>query len=65
MTPEQQKRAKVLLRATLDIMNKCDEGPFVENVFDMTAVWDGIECDGSCLRDDINILFDEINMNKP
>jgi len=51
-------RAQVLLQAALDILKKCDDSPYVENVMGVTAFWDGAECDGSCLMEDIKDLFE-------
>ena len=60
MTEEQQERAKILLKATLDILNKCNEGIYVKNVMEVTATWDGTECDGNCLKEDVEYLIDDI-----
>ena len=46
MTEDQQVRAKILIQATIDILKKCDEGIYVKNVLEVTAEWDGVECDG-------------------
>ena len=51
--------AKTLLRATYDILKKQDDTPYVQNVLCLTAIWDGEECDGYCLKDDISYWFDE------
>ena len=50
-----EDRATVLLKAVLDILNKCkcDEGPYVKDFFGETAFYDGTDCYGYCLRDDI------------
>lgn len=61
MTQEQQERAKILLQAALDILNSCDEGMYVKNALEVTAVWDGAECDGYCLKNEVEDLMDEIN----
>lgn len=53
-----EDRASVLLRATLEILNKCDQGPFVKSVFEETAHYDGTDCDGYCLREDIEIYLE-------
>ena len=53
MTEEQQVRAKILMKATIDILKKCDEGMYVKNVLAVTAEWDGVECDGYCLKEDL------------
>ena len=64
MTQKQQDRAKILLKATLDILNKCDEGVSVKNVMEVTAFWDDANCDGECLKDDISDLMYEIKQIK-
>ena len=53
------ERAKILLRATKDILQKCDDSFYVLNALEVTAIWDGVECDGYCLKDDIDAWFEE------
>ena len=48
-----EDRATVLLKAVLEILNKCDTGPYVKDVFGETAFYDGTDCDGYCLKEDI------------
>lgn len=48
-----EDRAIVLLKATLEILTKCDKSPVVEDVMGVTAFYDGTDCDGYCLKDDI------------
>lgn len=48
-----EDRATVLLKAVLEILNKCDEGPYVKEFFGETAFYDGTDCDGYCLKEDI------------
>lgn len=62
MNKEQQERSVVLLKATLDILNKCDEGPYVQNALEMTAIWDEVECDGYCLKEEVEQLIEEIGI---
>jgi uncharacterized membrane protein (DUF485 family) len=47
------KDAIVLLRAVLEIMTKAKESPYIEDVLSLTAFYDGVECDGGCLMQDI------------
>lgn len=61
MTQEQQERARTLMQAALDILNKCDEGIYVKNVMEVTAIWDKAKCDGYCLKEELGQLIDEIN----
>jgi hypothetical protein len=50
---QQLERCKVLLKATYDILKKCDEGCEIKDVFAQIAHWDGADCDGGCLMEDI------------
>lgn len=54
-------RSKTLLKATYDLLRKQKESPYVLNMLTETAIWDGAECDGYCLMDDINYLFYDID----
>ena len=47
------ERADILLKATYDILQKQKDSPYVLNILEQTAVWDGAECDGYCLMEDI------------
>lgn len=58
---EQQKQAIKLLRATLDILEVCNESNTVKDVMSVTAIWDGVECDGNCLMEEIGDLLEEIS----
>ena len=60
MTPEQEKRAKILMKATLDILNKSYDSFYVVDALSLTAVWDGVECDGHCLKDELEELLIDI-----
>ena len=48
-----EDRATVLLNAVLEILNKCNNVPYVKDVFGETAHYDGTDCDGYCLKEDI------------
>ena len=63
MKTEQQDRAKVLLKAALDLLTECDNAYWVLDAMDVLVTYDGTQCDGSCLKDDIDELLTE--MNKP
>lgn len=60
MTPEQQKEAKKLLQATLDILKKCETSFYIIDVLEVTAIWDSVECDGACLMSEVDTLLDEL-----
>ena len=47
---------------TRGILEKCNDSFYVLNVLEVTAVWDGVECDGFCLLDDINYFFEEFEV---
>lgn len=57
---EQKKydRMTVLLKAAHDILTKCHESPHVLEVLAETAFYDGTDCDGHCLRDDIGHILE-------
>lgn len=59
-TQEQIDQAFKLIEATQGILRKCDEGIYVKNVFEQTAIWDDTECDGYCLKEEIDELLQEI-----
>lgn len=46
-------RRIVLLKAAHALLKKCEEGPFVKNALEETVFYDGTECDGYCLMNDI------------
>ncbi len=48
-------RKDVLLRAAYDLLKKCGDSHFVVSPMEVTAFYDGTDCDGSCLMDDIAI----------
>lgn len=51
------ERMEILLNATLEILEKCEQGIYVKNVFEETAFYDGVDCDGFCLKEDIKMLL--------
>jgi hypothetical protein len=53
------ERAKILLQAMIDIMEKQMKSRYVLNFLEETAVWDGSECDGYCLYDDAKQLLED------
>lgn len=46
-------RKEYLLRQVLKLFKQQSESGYVLNIEEMTVVYDGAECDGSCLCDDI------------
>ncbi len=53
-----EDRAKVLLKAALDILRKCDNTPYVLNALEVTTFYDEAECDGFCLKEDIECFLE-------
>lgn len=52
-------RAKTLLKATWNLLQKQNETIYVLNMLEELVYYDDCECDGNCLMDDINYWFDE------
>ncbi len=52
-------REQVLLKACLDLLKKCDQGPYAQDVLSETVFYDGAYCDGNCLMDDIEACLEE------
>ena len=53
------ERAKTLLKATLDLLQKQDDAHYVLNLLTETVSYDDADCDGYCLMDDIRTWFEE------
>lgn len=54
------ERAKILLKATKDLLEKQEDSCYVLNLLTETVFYDGVDCDGNCLKDDIGYWFDEL-----
>lgn len=54
----EEDRKLVLLKAAYDVLKKCQQSMYVKNVLEQTAFYDGTECDGLCLMEDIAIELD-------
>jgi len=48
------KRADTLLKATYNLLNKQHRNCYVLNLLAETVYYDGVECDGNCLMEDID-----------
>ena len=46
-------RKEYLLRQVLKLFKQQKESNYVRNIEEMTVVYDGAECDGNCLCEDI------------
>ena len=54
------ERAKTLLKATKELLEKQENSSYVLNLLEETVLYDEAECDGTCLKDDIDYWFDEL-----
>lgn len=59
------ERAKILLKATKDLLEKQADSYYVLNLLSETVFYDGAECDGSCLKEDIGYWLDELEEQNP
>jgi len=50
---ENEDRKTVLLKAALELLKECDRSPYVKNALTTTVFYDGTDCDGACLANDI------------
>ena len=54
------ERAKTLLKATKELLERQDNSYYVLNLLEETVFYDEAECDGYCLNDDIGDWFYEL-----
>lgn len=59
------ERARILLKATKDLLEKQADSYYVLNLLRETVFYDRAECDGSCLKDDIDYWLDELEEQNP
>lgn len=60
---ENEERSVVLLRACLDLLNKQKESYCVLNMLEQTVYYDGTDCDGYCLSEDIELYLDSVKQS--
>lgn len=53
------ERAVTLLKAARNLIKKCDEASYVVNVVSESVFYDGVDCDGYCLMEDIEYLLED------
>lgn len=58
------QRARVLLKATHDLLKAAERNPYVEDVLSMLVYYDEANCDGYCLMEDIENYFDEFDAER-
>lgn len=51
-------RKITLLKAAYDLLKKCDEVGYVRDALCTTIYYDGTDCDGACLMEDIKCELD-------
>ncbi len=56
---EELSRARTLLKATHELLETADESPYVLDALSIVVNYDDAECDGCCLKEDIEYYFDE------
>jgi hypothetical protein len=53
------ERSKVLLKAVLSLLQKAKDSDYVIDILSETIFYDGTDCDGYCLYDDIEALLED------
>ena len=56
-----EDRKVTLLKACRDLLNKQNESPYVLNMLEELIFYDGAECDGHCLLEDIEMELEELS----
>ena len=49
----------MLLKPTHELLEKADDSPYVLNALEIIVNYDGAECDGQYLKEEIEYYFDE------
>lgn len=57
-------RAAELLRACMALLNKQKDSPRMLNMLEQTVFYDGTQCDGYCLSEDIEMFLADCIYNK-
>ncbi len=52
-------RARTLLKSTHELLETAWKSPYVLNALSIAVHYDEVDCDGSCLKEDIENYFDE------
>ena len=56
---EELSRARTLLKATYELLETAKESPYVLDTLGIVVHYDEADCDGNCLKEDIENYFDE------
>jgi len=51
-------RKEILLKAAYELLKKQDDNPYIIDCLSTLVHYDGVDCDGSCLMEDIAIELD-------
>lgn len=54
------ERAKTLLQAYVNMFDTQKKSSYVKDITELTTFYDDCEYDGTCLRNDMEILLDDI-----
>lgn len=55
-----EDRKITLLKACMELISRQNDSPYVLNILEETVNYDGAECDGACLLEDIKDYLIEI-----
>ena len=50
-------REHLLLKAAYQLLKQQDESCYVLNLLEETTIWDGTDCDGYCLMEEIQMVL--------
>ena len=53
------QRARILLKVTHDLLETAKKSPYVLDTMRIIVHYDEADCDGNCLKEDIENYFDE------
>lgn len=57
-------RAKILLKAMIDMLEQQERSHYVLNILEQTSVWDGAWCDGYCWLEEAKDLLETEKMDQ-
>lgn len=60
---DDNERNLILMRAAYQLLKKQDRSYYVLNLLGETTVWDGAECDGYCLMEELHDILIEVNID--
>lgn len=55
---DEDSREIVLLKACLELLQKCEDSTIVLDASSVTVFYDGADCDGYCLKEDIESFLE-------